>query len=62
MSIRHAQADEINELLLSLWDKAVGTSAYDRAQWQRFQELLNALHPPARPKPRRKPRKVTTTP
>lgn len=57
MSIRSAQAAEINELLLTLWDKAVGTSDYDKAQWQRLQELLNTLCPPLLPKGKGKSRK-----
>jgi hypothetical protein len=49
MSNKRVQAAEINELLLTLWDKAVGTSDYDKAQWQRLQELLNANYPPRKP-------------
>lgn len=47
--MNHAEADEVNKLLLTLWDKAVGTSDYDKAQWQRFQELLNGVCPPPLP-------------
>jgi hypothetical protein len=37
---------EIHELLLQLWDKAVGTPEYDREQWRRFQELIWEKFPP----------------
>jgi hypothetical protein len=40
--------EELHLLLLTLWDKAVGTEDYDKEQWQRLQELIQE-HFPRRP-------------
>lgn len=42
------EAQEVHELLLKLWDKAVGTPTYEREQWQRLQEILWEKFPPKR--------------
>jgi len=43
---------ELRELFLTLWDKAVGTPDYNKDEWMRLEQLLgiNSIRPPAHPK------------
>jgi hypothetical protein len=43
-----ARAEEIHELFLTLWDKAVATPGYHKPEWMRLQALLYAARPPRR--------------